>query len=198
MTLKEFFLEFDEVIHNSKVLAVIVNQWKTGWGSGSLSGEFGKWGGEAALGEVIRWAPWCWRLTHQSPGLPWTPAWRPCAWPGTQDVGGAHKRRADSWISGLGYRNNSSYFFIPSLSPFCLYSLWFLLGSWPFALEAAVLWFRTKPCRVAALGSVLAPSVTSSSVTSGRVFNPSELQLPALGNGYIMRQNTKRQLYKPI
>lgn len=54
MTLKEFFLEFDEVIHNAKVLAAIVNQWKTGWGSGSLSGEFGKWGGEAALGGVIR------------------------------------------------------------------------------------------------------------------------------------------------
>ena len=54
MTLKEFSLEFDEVIHNPKVLAVSVNQWNTGWKCGSLGGEFGKWGGEAALGGVIR------------------------------------------------------------------------------------------------------------------------------------------------
>lgn len=54
MTLKEFSPEFDEVIHNPKVLAVIVNQWHTGWRCSSLGGEFGKWGGEAALGGVIR------------------------------------------------------------------------------------------------------------------------------------------------
>ena len=42
MTLKEFFLEFDVVIHNPKVLAVIVNQWNTGWRCSSLGGEFGK------------------------------------------------------------------------------------------------------------------------------------------------------------
>lgn len=31
LTLKELFLEFDEVIHNIKVQAVIVNQQKAGW-----------------------------------------------------------------------------------------------------------------------------------------------------------------------
>lgn len=31
-------------------------------------------------------------VTHQSPGLPWTPAWHPCAWPGTLKMWGEHTK----------------------------------------------------------------------------------------------------------